>query len=86
MAPERVRVTEFRANLPGVLREVQAGKSFLLTSHDEVVAELRPYAPGKLLPREPGAMRGQIFMAPDFDEWPPGFLDAMEEVQDDLGV
>ncbi len=28
-------------------------------------------------PRQPGAMRGMIKMADDWDEWPEGFLDAM---------
>jgi|GEM_PF-478215 len=71
MGPERVRVTQFRANLPSFLREVRAGKSFLLTSHDEVVAELHPPHRSSRKPREPGTMRGRIFIAPDFDEWPP---------------
>lgn len=30
-------------------------------------------------PRQPGALRGKIHMADDFDEWPEGFLDAMLE-------
>ncbi len=28
-------------------------------------------------PRKPGSMRGQIWIADDFDEWPDGFIDAM---------
>lgn len=28
-------------------------------------------------PRQPGALRGKIGMAEDFDEWPDGFLDAV---------
>lgn len=27
-------------------------------------------------PRQPGALRGKIRVADDFDEWPEGFLDA----------
>ena len=27
-------------------------------------------------PRQPGALRGKIWVADDFDEWPEGFLDA----------
>jgi hypothetical protein len=28
-------------------------------------------------PRKPGALRGKIWIADDFDEWPDGFIDAM---------
>lgn len=28
-------------------------------------------------PRQPGALRGKIHMADDFDEWPEGFIEAM---------
>ena len=28
-------------------------------------------------PRKPGALRGKIWVADDFDEWPDGFIDAM---------
>ncbi len=28
-------------------------------------------------PRQPGALRGKIHMAEDFDEWPEGFIEAM---------
>lgn len=33
-------------------------------------------------PRQPGALRGKIGMADDFDTWPDGFLDAMEGKED----
>lgn len=29
-------------------------------------------------PRQPGALRGKIHMADDWDEWPEGLLEAME--------
>jgi plasmid stability protein len=28
-------------------------------------------------PRKPGALRGKLWIADDFDEWPDGFIDAM---------
>ncbi len=77
-APRRVGVREFRGNLTGFLREVRQGCSFLVTSHDEVLAEIRP-PPKTVRPRrQPGALRGQIHMAPDFDTLPPDVLAAME--------
>jgi len=33
-------------------------------------------APKLHKPRQPGALKGKIWIADDFDEWPEGFLDA----------
>jgi len=74
----RVGVRELRGNLTSYLRQAQQGASILVTSHDQVIAELRP-PPVEQRPRRTlGAMRGKIWVAPDFDEWPPGFIDMME--------
>jgi len=42
------------------------------------VADLHPPSPPKPRERLIGAMRGQIWMAPDFDTWPDDILDLME--------
>lgn len=76
--PVRVGVREFRGNLTGVLRQVRQGASFLITSHDRVLAELRPPPDAERPRRRPGALRGKIRMAPDFDTLPPELLGAME--------
>jgi antitoxin (DNA-binding transcriptional repressor) of toxin-antitoxin stability system len=76
--PERVGVRELRGNLTGYLRRVRQGGSFLVTSHDQVLAELRPPPPLERPRRRPGALRGRIRMAPDFDTLPPQVLAAME--------
>lgn len=74
----RVGVRELRGNLTAYLRQAQQGASILVTSHDQVIAELRPPPPEQRPRRVPGAMRGKIWMAPDFDEWPEDVLDMME--------
>ncbi|MER2249190.1 prevent-host-death protein [Methylorubrum podarium] len=76
--PRRLGMREFRGNMAGFLREVREGRSFLIMSRDEVVAELRPPAAAIRSARQPGALRGQIRMAPDFDLLPPDLLAAME--------
>ena len=83
---QRVGIREFRGNLTGFLQQVGEGASFLITSHGRVLAEVRPApepvadpAPAR---RQPGRLRGKIWMAPDFDEWPPGLLDIMEGKDD----
>jgi len=81
-APRRVGVREFRGNLTGFLRQVRMGTSLLITSHDEVVAEIHPPAAAQTAPRKPGSLRGKIGMAPDFDALPPDVLAAMEGKED----
>jgi len=76
--PQRVGVREFRGNLTGYLRQVRQGASFLVMSHDQVLAELRPPPQAERPRRQPGALRGRIRMAPDFDTLPPDVLAAME--------
>jgi prevent-host-death family protein len=74
----RIGVRELRANLSGYLRQARRGTPILVVSHDEVVAEIHPPAPADRPPRRPGALRGEIKMAPDFDETPADLIAAME--------
>jgi antitoxin (DNA-binding transcriptional repressor) of toxin-antitoxin stability system len=76
--PARVGVREFRENMTRFLRQARQGTSFLITSHDEVVAEIRPPPQAQRSPRQPGALRGKIRMAADFDTLPADVLAAME--------
>jgi antitoxin (DNA-binding transcriptional repressor) of toxin-antitoxin stability system len=74
----QVGVREFRGNMTGFLRQARQGASFLITSHGEVVAELHPPAAAERARRVPGALRGKIRMAADFDALPDDVLAAME--------
>jgi antitoxin (DNA-binding transcriptional repressor) of toxin-antitoxin stability system len=76
--PQRVGVREFRGNLTGFLRRARQGNSFLVMSHDQVLAEIRPPSKAERPRRRPGALRGKIRMASDFDVLPPDVLAAME--------
>jgi antitoxin (DNA-binding transcriptional repressor) of toxin-antitoxin stability system len=80
--PQRVGIREFRSNLSGFLRQVRHGTSFLVMSRDQVLAEIRPPARAERPRRLPGALRGKIRMAPDFDALSPEFLAAMESEAD----
>ncbi|MSP02110.1 MAG: prevent-host-death protein [Acetobacteraceae bacterium] len=74
----RVGVRELRENLSAYMRQVQGGALVHVTSHNKVIAELRP-PPVEIRPRRlPGALKGKIWMAPDFDETPEDIIDAME--------
>lgn len=78
-AAVRIGVRELRQNLSGVLRQARQGSRFLVLSHDEVVAEIRPAPLAERPRRRPGGLRGKVVMAPDFDELPDDILAAIEE-------
>ena len=73
-----VGVRELRGNLTHYLREAHEGRSVMVTSHDTVIAEIRAPAPALRPARQPGALRGQIQMADDFDTLPEDVLAAIE--------
>lgn len=74
----RVGVRELRSNLSSLLRRARHGTSFLVMSHNEVVAEIRPPSKSVASRRRPGALGGRIEMAEDFDTLPSDVLDAIE--------
>ncbi|ABR61783.1 antitoxin of toxin-antitoxin stability system [Sinorhizobium medicae] len=77
-SPRRVGVREFRGNLTSFLQQVQDGQRFVLTSHHKVVAEIGPPS-SDVGARKPGALRGRIKIADDFDSLPADLLKAMED-------
>lgn len=77
-APIKVGVRELRGNLAGFLRQARQGTSFLVMSHDEVVAEVRPPSELARPRRQPGALRGKVRIAPDFDQTPADLIAVME--------
>lgn len=76
--PQKIGVREFRGNLTAYLRQVRQGRTILVTSHDQVVAELRPPTPSYRPHRQPGALGGRIRMSEDFNQTPPDVLESME--------
>ena len=74
----RVGVRELRGNLTHYLRSAAQGAAILVTSHDAVTAEIHQPRAERLRPRQPGALKGKIWMADGFDELPVDVLAAME--------
>lgn len=74
----RVGIRELRSNLSSLLRQARHGTSFLVMSHNEVVAEIRPPSTAVTARRKPGALKGRIRLADNFDALPSDVLDAME--------
>ncbi|KXF74989.1 antitoxin of toxin-antitoxin stability system [Paramesorhizobium deserti] len=77
-SPRRVGVREFRGNLTSFLKQVEDGQRFVLTSHHKVVAEIGPPSKDTVV-RKPGALRGKIKVAEDFDSLPADVLTSMED-------
>lgn len=59
-------------------RQVEDGQRFVLTSHHKIVAEIGPPSSDVAI-RKPGALRGKIKLADDFDALPADVLKVMEE-------
>ena len=78
--PIKVGVREFRGKLGDYLRQAGKGARFLIVSRGKPVAELGAPsdAAPKREPRRAGALKGKIWMADDWDEWPEGFIEAIE--------
>lgn len=74
----RVGVREFRDNLTSFLKQIEDGQRFVLTSNHKVVAEIGPPSKGTAV-RKPGALRGKIKVAEDFDSLPADVLSSMED-------
>lgn len=69
-----VSIHEAKTNLSRLISRVEGGEAIVIRRRSEPVATLIPYSP-QGDPRSPGALRGQIELAPDFDETPEGFED-----------
>lgn len=68
-------ITEAKAHLSALIEKVLAGQEIIIGKAGKPIAKLVPYAPiGK--PRVPGALRGQIKIADDFDELPKDIAEA----------
>jgi antitoxin (DNA-binding transcriptional repressor) of toxin-antitoxin stability system len=74
----RVGVRELRGKLTRYLRQARQGTAIIVTSHDDVIAEIRPPSTQRRPERTPGALRGHISMSDDFDRLPDDVLAAME--------
>lgn len=74
----RIAVAEAKAQFAELLRRVEAGEEIELTRYGRSVARIVAAGPGARKPLI-GALKGGIDLAPDFDELPEGFAEAMEE-------
>ena len=73
---QTISVREAKARLSALIAGAMKGETVTITRNGRPVARLVPVAPkGR---RRPGALRGRIHMAPDFDTLPDDMLDLFE--------
>jgi prevent-host-death family protein len=68
-------ISEAKAELSSLIEQVQKGEEVILAKAGKPVAKLVAYS-GPAQPRTPGAMRGEIWIAPDFDQLPEDIAEA----------
>jgi prevent-host-death family protein len=62
-----VNIHEAKTHLSRLLADVERGEEVVITRAGAPVAKLVPFR-GDRVRRTPGALRGQIWIAPDFDD------------------
>jgi prevent-host-death family protein len=68
-------IAEAKAQLSALIRRVEQGDEVIIGRAGRPVARLVPFErPSR--PREPGALKGRIVIAPDFDELPADLAEA----------
>ncbi len=72
-----VNMHEAKTNLSRLVERVEAGEEIVIGRAGRPVARLVAYAATPQR-RTPGALKGAIRIASDFDETPPSLLDAFE--------
>jgi len=76
--PKQVNLYEAKTHLSQLVKEAAAGREIIIANAGEPMARLVPLATEEPKPvREPGRLKGQIWIADDFDDpLPPDILAA----------
>ena len=69
-----VSIHEAKTNLSRLIARVEAGEEIVLRRRQTPVAKLVAYG-APVTARTPGALKGKIELASDFDDTPPDFDD-----------
>lgn len=68
-------ISHAKAQLSALIARVEAGEEVIIGKAGKPVAKLVPFdRPSR--PRQPGALKGEITIAPDFDELPDDLMEA----------
>jgi prevent-host-death family protein len=70
----KFNVAEAKSRFSELVQKAMVGEEVIIAKDNKPVVKLVPFrAPGKA--RKPGSVKGQIWLAPDFDATPPDFQD-----------
>ena len=72
-----VNIHEAKTHLSRLIERAAAGEEIVIAKAGRPVARLVAYE-NRFEPRTPGAMRGLIWIAEDFDETPSSVIEAFE--------
>ncbi len=72
-----VNIDEAKINLASLLEEAISGKDVIIAKSGDPIVRLVPVQ-RDTQPRTPGRFKGQISIAPDFDQIPEDILNAFE--------
>ncbi|MBM3515874.1 MAG: type II toxin-antitoxin system Phd/YefM family antitoxin [Alphaproteobacteria bacterium] len=73
-----VNIYEAKTNLSKLVERAEAGEEIIIGRNGKAVARIAPLPEKKRRGIVMGVARGQIWMAPDFDELPPDIMAAFE--------
>ena len=73
-------ITEAKANLSALIEKVRNGERVIIKKAGKPVAVLEKYRPERKA-RKPGALKGKIRIADDFDRVPPDIVEAFGMVR-----
>ena len=68
-----VNIAEAKARLSELVEKAASGEEIVIARDHKPVAKLVPVR--ARVPRAPGSAKGQVWIAPDFDEIPDDFRD-----------
>lgn len=74
----QVGMHEAKTKLSQLVERAESGEDIVIARRGKPVARLVPVERTNGMARVRGSMRGQIWMADDFDELPEGFAEAFE--------
>jgi antitoxin (DNA-binding transcriptional repressor) of toxin-antitoxin stability system len=74
--PHSFSIGEAKTQLSKLVAMVERGEAVELRRDKTPVARIVPVPPAGAV-RTPGALRGSVFMADDFDVWPEDIADAL---------
>ena len=70
----KFNVAEAKSRFSELVQKAMVGEEVIIAKDNKPVVKLVPFmAPGKA--RKPGSVKGQIWLAPDFDATPADFQD-----------